>query len=94
MTCRRCGHCCLHVGSTFWTHGDFAKWPDLQKRADAVELAGDDALPCYMLVIRHGKAYCYIELIYGKEAKPQVCRDYPESGPCFFEQQFTEEQGK
>jgi len=62
----------------------------LQKQADAVELCGDDAMPCQMLKIIDSQATCRIEFAYGKDAKPDVCKNYPEEGPCFYEQQFNE----
>jgi len=88
MECKRCGLCCMKVGSTFWIHGDYEKWSELQKQKDTVELAGDDGMPCQMLFIEYGIASCKIELLYGPEAKPEVCRDYPEEGMCWFEQEM------
>jgi len=88
MVCKRCGQCCMKVGSTFWTHGDFEKWPDLKKQAETVELGGDDGMPCQMLLITQGKATCWIHNSLGYVAKPEVCRDYPEEGLCWFEQEM------
>ena len=78
MECKRCGHCCMAVGSTFWIHGDYEKWPKLQELKDTVELGGDDNMPCQMLIVGKGKAYCNIELMYDYRAKPDVCKEYPE----------------
>jgi len=68
----------MAVGSTFWTHGDFEKYPALKNRADTVELGGDDGMPCRMLIVRNGKSSCKIQIMYGQAAKPEVCRTYPE----------------
>jgi len=87
MVCKRCGQCCIKVGSTFWTHADGSGYPELQKWINDAVLKGDDGMPCEMLVIEDGMAECYIETCFGKEAKPEVCRDYPEEGLCFFEQE-------
>jgi len=76
------------VGSTFWVHGNFWRWPALRKKADTVELGGDDGMPCQMLFVFQGVSYCYIEMTYGREAKPQVCRDHPEEGLCQHEKLF------
>jgi len=78
MECKRCGHCCMAVGSSFWTHGDFEKYPALKNRADTVELGGDDGMPCQMLLVQHGKSSCLIQIMHGHKAKPEVCRTYPE----------------
>jgi len=86
--CKRCGLCCVSVGSTFWAHGDFEQWPELKRQAETVELSGDDAMPCQMLWITNGMAWCMIELRYGREAKPQVCREHPDGEKCQHEKQF------
>ena len=82
MECVRCGQCCISVGRTFWLHGDFEKYPELQKLAETRE-SQDEGLPCEMLQMTDGVAACKIELLYGKEAKPKVCREYPELS-CWF----------
>jgi hypothetical protein len=28
------------------------------------------------------KAICLIELVFGKDAKPQICKEYPNIGNC------------
>jgi len=57
-------------------HGDFEKYPKLERLVDNTE-SQDDGLPCGMLQMKDGVAACKIELLHGKEAKPEVCRDYP-----------------
>ena len=74
--CVRCGQCCISVGRSFWTHGDFDDYPELRKIAEQTE-HHDDGLPCEMLQMKDGIAACKKELLYGKAAKPKVCRDYP-----------------
>jgi len=86
--CKRCGLCCMTVGSTFWIHGDFEKWPDLQKRKDQARLCGDNAMPCQMLEVSGGATLCRIHRDYGIEAKPEVCRDHPEDELCQHEKLF------
>jgi len=76
MECIRCGQCCISVGRTFWKHGDFEKYPELQKLAENTE-SQDDGLPCEMLQMTDGVAACKIEMQYGRAAKPKVCREYP-----------------
>jgi len=82
MECKRCGQCCILVGSTFWTCGDFEKYPKLQKEKDTVELGFNNGMPCQMLIVRNGKAWCEIELIYDQQAKPRICREYPDGELC------------
>jgi len=67
----------MAVGSEFWTHGDFFRWSQLQKLKDTADPDVGDDMPCRMLIVREGRATCYIELIYGRDAKPEVCRTYP-----------------
>ncbi len=82
--CIRCGQCCISVGKTFWRNGDFPEGHPLARRA-ARATAVDGGLPCEMLKMVHGRATCTIERIYGRECKPQVCRDYPEGEPCQYQ---------
>ena len=89
--CKRCGLCCMTVGSTFWIHGDFGGYPELEKwQREAEPKDYDDSLPCGMLNIEDSQASCYIETCFGIEAKPEVCRDHPEEGLCQHEKLFTE----
>lgn len=83
MECVRCGQCCIAVGRTFWLHGDFEDYPELLKLAESRE-SKDDGLPCEMLQMVDGVAACKIELLYGREAKPEVCQDYPKK-QCYLE---------
>lgn len=76
MDCIRCGQCCISVGRTFWRCGDFKDYPELQLLANNTE-PQDDGLPCGMLQMTDGIAACKIEMMYGHEAKPKACRDYP-----------------
>lgn len=80
MECKRCGHCCMAVGREFWLHGDYEnkpEYPKLQKIAPMFKDKGD-GMPCMMLEMAGGVAACTIEKVYGHDAKPEVCRDYPE----------------
>lgn len=87
--CKRCGKCCMEVGSTFWTHGDYEQWPDLQKKAENIEIGGDDAMPCQMLLVLDSKATCLLQRNRGAAAKPRVCREHPEDGElCQHEKAF------
>lgn len=81
--CVRCGQCCISEGRTFWRKGDFEEFPKLQLLADNTE-SQDDGLPCGMLQMTDGIAACKIELEFGKEAKPKVCRDYPGLKNCWY----------
>ena len=61
-------------------HGDYEnkpQFPDLQRLA-AESVDQGDGMPCRMLVLFDGVVMCYIQERYGHDAKPQVCRDYPE----------------
>ena len=78
--CKRCGHCCMSVGREFWMHGDYEnkpQYPWLCLQAQHCEDQGDN-LPCRMLILIDGVAMCLIHETYGYEAKPEVCKDYPE----------------
>ena len=78
--CIRCGQCCISVGRTFWRKrkGDFEKYPELQKLAKMTK-SQDEGLPCEMLQMTDGIAWCKIQILYGKKAKPKLCREYPKS---------------
>ena len=80
MECKRCWHCCMAVGREFWMRGGYEYRPEFPKLQELAKKYVDsgDGLPCRMLVLVNGVAYCYIEMQYGRDAKPQVCRDYPE----------------
>lgn len=78
MECIRCGQCCISVGKTFWLNGDFEDLPVLERLATKTESV-DEGLPCEMLMIYDGVASCKIEVLFGRKAKPKVCRDYPEN---------------
>lgn len=84
--CKRCGRCCLEVGRTFWKNGNYDDIPELKKRANNGDHEDGD-LPCEMLAIIEGKAICLIQRDYGYEAKPRVCRGYPEEGELCFQEQ-------
>lgn len=88
--CKQCGLCCVSVGTTFWAGSDFNGYPELVKWQNDAELKGDDAMPCSMLNIEDGQASCYIEVCFGSEAKPRVCREHPEDGLCQREKLFEE----
>lgn len=80
MECKRCGQCCMAVGREFWLHGGYENKPEypwLYKLAMKLEDPGD-GLPCRMLVLIDGVAMCSIQETFGYDAKPQVCKDYPE----------------
>ena len=80
MDCLRCGQCCMAVGREFWLHGDYEnkpQYPWLQKLAMRLEDQGD-GMPCRMLVLIDGVAMCMIHESYGYDAKPRVCKEYPE----------------
>jgi len=83
--CKRCGLCCLTVGRTFWKNGDYKKIPELSKLAHNGDYE-DGGLPCEMLSFEKGLAICLIEKKYGRKAKPDVCREYPEDGKKCFRQ--------
>lgn len=80
MKCQRCGHCCMAVGREFWLHGDYEnkpQYPKLHELASKLKDTGD-GLPCRMIVLYDGIATCQIHDIYGYNAKPKVCKNYPE----------------
>jgi len=97
MNCMRCGRCCLEVGRTFWKVGNlsaekpfnpekaFGDIEELNKRANDGDHE-DGGLPCEMLTFENGRAVCIIQRDYGYDAKPTVCKNYPENGEkCFAE---------
>lgn len=85
--CVRCGQCCISVGRTFWSCGDFENYPELAKLAEQTE-SKDEGLPCQMLEIKDSIATCRIERDYGYTAKPKVCQEYPTTdiscGLCWY----------
>ena len=91
--CLRCGHCCVGVGRTFWRHGDFSRWPELEKLA-ARTPSKDEGLPCQMLQMEDGVAECKIETLYGHEAKPEECRNFPlRNNACLHRRKLYRGQG-
>lgn len=89
--CRRCGACCRAQGRTFWKAALaeephlWDRWPDLRARGQDGYFGADDWADCAMLISdRRGGALCEIELRYGRDAKPAVCRRYQCQGdpPC------------
>ena len=96
--CKRCGRCCVEVGRTFWKNGNYEKYPELNEWANDGDHE-DGGLPCEMLSFgydaevpeRKNVAICLIEALYGRDAKPKVCREYPNDEPCFREKAFATE---
>ena len=87
MKCVRCGQCCLTIGKTFWKHGDFEDIRELKERANNGEHE-DFGVPCEMFEPRGEVGVCLIHERYGYEAKPLVCREYPEEGERCFREKF------
>ena len=88
MICKQCGNCCVTVGSTFWKggnlKGDGRPFGDIDE-LNAVANDGrhiDEGLPCEMLSMRMGKAFCMIQERYGAKAKPRVCQDFDGDWRC------------
>jgi len=88
--CKRCGLCCLDIGTIF-IHSEH---PIIQAVLDTVPDAyvRDDG-PCPMLQIGIGTTSCLIEKHLGKKWKPEACRDYPIGEPCFREKAVHEPVG-
>jgi len=75
MKCNRCGNCCIDVGRTFWKNRSYTDVPELQKIASNGDHE-DNGLPCEMLDFKDGKAVCFIQAKYGREYKPDVCKEH------------------
>lgn len=76
IICERCGKCC-EMG-TIWVN---SVHPLIKVAATYLEADDfDDGGPCDMLIFEKGKAVCLIHKYLGYEAKPEVCREYPEEG--------------
>lgn len=73
--CHRCGKCCENMG-TIWLQ---SPRPEIQKvfAVYPVDLMSDGGR-CAMLTTGHEQCSCLLELIWGKLAKPEVCRQYPD----------------
>lgn len=74
--CKQCGKCC-YVG-TIWVH---SKHPIIRALAEPIyekcpEVFSDTG-KCMMLTYDNR---CLIELIFGKEFKPDPCNEYPSNG--------------
>jgi Fe-S-cluster containining protein len=84
--CQRCGKCCEHVGRNFWVHTEH---PLVEAMIKRLKYDTDIDEPCDMLVQEDGKAVCLLQKYLGLEGKPDVCRDYPETGDkCKREQEL------
>lgn len=90
--CKRCGNCCMTVGSTFWKHGNLdADRPfgdiailNLLANNDKQE---DDGEQCEMLTKINGIWSCAIEAYFGRKYKPVACQNFPmEPELCYMEQ--------
>ena len=88
--CKRCGDCCVKIGRNFWRLGYLQpsglEFPNkilklLSLRTPPLSI--DDEKPCDMLEFdADGKAVCLIEKHFGRDAKPEVCREYDGENRC------------
>jgi len=74
LNCQQCGKCC-DMG-TIWVNSEHP----LVRAAGKAVTDFRDGGSCDMLVYINGKAVCLIHKYFGYDAKPEVCRDYPEEG--------------
>ena len=74
----RCGKCCIkHADPDEWTKSETVKVDkELLKRERARYPDGDKSW-CEMLAFDGKTAICLVHKIYGYEAKPEGCKDYP-----------------
>ena len=80
--CQRCGNCCRGIGASFWLHGEFSRYPKLQRLAEESKDEHDDG-DCSMLIENDaGVTSCRIEVEYSIKAKPDVCREHDGSVRC------------
>jgi hypothetical protein len=79
--CKQCGNCCIDVGRTFWKNGDYKNIPTLDKLRKNGD-SEDGGLPCEMLGFRGGLAVCFIQQLFGYDAKPDVCKEHNGDKRC------------
>lgn len=82
--CQRCGKCCEDMG-TIWTHSLNPLIVAIDKSLPACYYV--DGGRCVMLVNDNGKASCLLELWFGYNDKPTVCKEYPFGEPCLREKE-------
>jgi len=90
MDCKRCWNCCNGVGENFWRWAyDHNQYPNeiLKLLADRTPVDRLDHVgPCDMLVYTKSEygdtAVCLIEKYFGRDAKPEVCRDHQGDDRC------------
>lgn len=80
--CKRCGKCCRHH-RTLFLEASISNNPlfEAMKKYLKREPYAEDA-NCLALGWDGDKAICLIELVFGKDAKPQICKEYPNIGNC------------
>ena len=69
--CKRCGKCC-HRGD-FWQYSYHEAIFSLVKKLRKQGKAFAEEGRCQMLV---GENICFLEAIFGRDAKPEVCKEY------------------
>lgn len=89
--CINCGGCCLwgdyfnrdgYLDSDYWLKGELTN--DQQKQLIEERKKYPPGDGCGMLVFELGKSVCLVEKLYGKEAKPVKCQEYPFGHPEIF----------
>lgn len=81
MACKQCGKCCEHLGPGWFRLSDH---PLIKAFTDILFCKGGDEFPdeggCGMYDEETHE--CLIHKYLGFDAKPEVCREYPEDEPC------------
>jgi len=92
--CQRCGKCCSRNGDFWWdSEHPFIKALHNNLTTRGIECADENACLFYAMLEKEGKIVkvCMIEEFFGRQWKPQVCKDYPESGDkCFNEMEMAQ----
>ena len=83
IICKRCGNCCIDVGRTFWKNGNYE---DVDEELNNWAHNGDHEdgnKACEMLAWDdNGKSICFIHMLYGYDAKPDVCKEHQGDERC------------
>ena len=85
--CEQCGRCCEAMSRDFWQKGTYTK-AQIKKLKDRIASEKlSTKYPeykdgCEMLRNVDDKCVCLIHLLFGFEAKADVCRNYPANGKC------------
>ena len=78
FNCEQCGKCCEKSGRFYWQDSPIADKNPLLILVKRLTAKSNDTGRCLMLRYDdEGRAYCILQEVFGYEAKPKKCCEYP-----------------